>query len=163
MRQDMFRRSVLLLLCWSILGCGLLTDDYVPGEEFIIRSFDEFLVDASSVRGIYANYDVDSIVFAYESGVSTPLNTLSEKLLKNAWILQSERGNEIEFRRRKAPERIGGFFGLEVARVAANGNRICVGWLQLDSIDGKYDLEKDVESRWARSHLWPKYEECKSA
>lgn len=156
-------RSCCVVLLIALAGCDFLSMDYVPTHEQITKWFPALLVDATNIKGIYGNQDVDSSVFSYETTAKAPLQQISASLQSEGWKQQSGEESELSFERLRAPKPGAmPFHSLEIARVFHAGHKVCVGYLQLDSASGTFDRAKDVESRWATNTLWPKYESCKN-
>lgn len=157
------RSCPVVVVALALAGCDFLSMNYIPTQEQIAKWFPALLVEPTNIKGIYGNQDVDSSVFSYETTAQGPLKHISASLQTEGWKQQSGEGSERSFERLRAPKPGGmPFHSLEIARVFQIGRKVCVRYLQLDSITGTFDRAKDVESRWATNTLWPKYESCKN-
>lgn len=121
------------------------------------------LVEPSSIQGIYANKDVDSVIFSYQNSSTSFQASVIEKLQAEKWHFQAISGVEIIATKSK-PLGKGElqFYSFELVKVSINRGKACVGYLQIDTSSEANMQTETVETNWAAENLWPKYESCKS-
>lgn len=156
-------KTILIFFCIFLLaGCDALKMDYVPTEEQIRKHYSAMLVEPISIQGIYANIDVDSVVFSYKSNNLSFQSRIIERLQAEKWHLQAISGSEIVATKSKPPGQ--GelqFYTLQLVKLSMNQGKVCVGYLQIDTNSEANMQTETVETKWASEKLWPKYESCK--
>jgi hypothetical protein len=116
----------------------------------------ECILEGSHIQGIYVNYDVDSLVFAYTTSIEDADHfwaTLSGRLKKSGWEAREAVGDAQRFQRIIARS-------AEEVRITFRntGRRVTVAWVQADETDIVDDFEQTDESSFARAVIWPRFE-----
>lgn len=140
------------LISLSLMACDPLGMEYVPTNEQIQEWHSAFLIEPILIHGIYANQDVDSVLFSYTSKRKEPISELSKSLTSNQWKIHKSSATEAILYKT--------FRGLEVVKVGKSDGKICIGWVQAD---GAISINSQTnETKWANKNFWPKYEQCKN-
>ncbi len=123
-----------------------------------------FQVQATKVKGLYGNLDVDSIVFRYTTTAADKAS-FRTKLIKQAtaagWTELPEKDSAIRFERlRKKGNHV--FASAEEVRIKYSGDtkRVCVAWVQGDSVSDVASFAELSEAEFAESLIWPMLDEA---
>jgi len=155
------RNGLTVLALALAAGCNL--NSGTPSAEDISNyGISEFLVENQNVEGIYINYDVNAVVFRYETTSDGFWQSLDKVLAETDWELVED-GDRI--RRFQRPSKDGHFRSIEEARVALeeNSRRIVVAFVQADFSESESESESEMtfeesgEASYARDVVWPKF------
>jgi len=150
----------------TVGACDLLHMDYVPTPSELRESkrYAEFIVEETHLQGIYANQDVDSVIFTYKT------NIIDEK---SFWIQMDKVArdhewkmlpSEVNIRRyERIMPRTGKtvFYSAEEVRIACQPETmtITVAWVQADESKTINSFTDTYESGFADAVVWPKFNE----
>lgn len=158
--------AVSLLVCAAGVGLFLvLRMDYVPSAEKILafEHLRPFLVEASDIRGIYGNLDVDSAVFRYTTGVVEEefWRRIEQQVAGTAWTAIPPDGEIRRFQRVFPPKGQGRFWWVDELRVRyqRSTRKVVVAWVQADPTHGVSGLAECSEADFADRVIWPKLRE----
>lgn len=156
--------AVPVLVVGGLLGLAVLDAElmqYVPTADQI-RSREDlspFLVEASSVEGIYGNTDVDSVVFRYTAGVGEDefWRRVEQQLRGTRWAAVAPEGPVRRFQRVIPPEGQQMCWWVDEVRVRYRpGPRtVVVGWVQADPRRAVSGLSECSEAKFAERAIWP--------
>jgi hypothetical protein len=140
-----------LVMCLALLGCELAESTYEPSVHDVRVRLGGFVVpQATGLRPLYANGDVDSVVATY--CVPPPLQPVIDTMIRDArqdgWQYMDEGGGHLVFDRagRSRYERVD-------VRIPARSPCLALSFLQTDAKDASA-FGRSSEGDWARSELW---------
>ncbi|MBI5757270.1 MAG: hypothetical protein HZA46_01985 [Planctomycetales bacterium] len=154
------RSCTLLLLAFALTTASCVKSGTPSGHEIRGYKLDHFIVDDKGLVGDYVNFDIDSLVFHYETAV-TPVNEVWSRI--NARIADTgwtEKGSDSSYRRyvRVTPMEGQRKYGSsEEVRVAIRkaSSMIVVGYVQADS---ERAIEDTQEGEFAERVVWPLFD-----
>ena len=144
----------------SFLRCDFLNMEYIPEAGQLRANHSTFLIDDSNLQGVYANQDVDSVLFKY---MSTAKNeeafwaNLNMNAQAGGWKHVEQQDTFCRYERIIA--RPGQYSSAEDVRVAYNKKTrgVVVVWVQADESDVPKTFADTSESKWAERVIWPKF------
>lgn len=146
----------LVLVGLIVLPCGCSDSTPTSSEILQYGKVSECIVEGSHIRGIYVNYDVDTLIFAYTTNIQVPdefWKALSDRLTKAGWVARGDVGIARRFQRIIAQS------AEEVRITFQNADRrVTVAWVQADESSSVDDFEQTDESSFARAVVWPRFE-----
>ena len=157
--------AFILMILPGLEGCcNLLEMDYVPGAGQIRETLPELVAGGGGVEGLYANHDVDCLIFRYKlprAEKDSPkafLEALETSAGKKGWSVTGKGDEHLRLLRKG---KRGAAFSIEEARVAVipEKGKVYVAWVQGDEPKEAARMEEASEGEWAARHLWPKLEE----
>ena len=131
-------------------------------------SVQPFLQKPTSIRGVYYNIDVDSVVFAYRTKCDSQTTfwySLNKDLVKAGWHQVDSNGTFRAFGRME-PKGNRAVCSAEETRVAylEKSRAVVVAWVQGDSKTNVTSFsELDTEARFANGKIWPMFLETHGA
>lgn len=164
MTSTITRIGLLAAILVVVVSCGdFLGMEYVPTANVIREQLPELLVTGAEIEGVYGNYDVDCVLFAYDLprdatySVGQLLLELKDEASLRSWSVVHAGTEELRLRR---SQRAGILFSLEDTRVTIVGEQptVCVAWIQMDTFLRANDPDRTDEGKWAAKHFWPRYE-----
>lgn len=152
------------LLCFpviSLTGCK----SRIPSCDDIRaqKALTTFLVDDTSIRGVYQNVDVDSLVFTYKTSVAAEgdfWQQLVRSVKGSGWYELGPKGEVRQFERTSSRGNAM-FSSAELLRIAylSDKRRVVVGYVQADSSEENISFSETDEAGWAEKVIWPRFEE----
>ena len=153
------------ILLTSVVSCDFLHMDYVPTPKQIVASHSTFLVtpEPNSITGHYANMDVDSIVFTYNSissGHDAFWQSIDDASSARGWKCVAQDGNQRHYERIIPKTGQKAFHSGEQVRVyyRPSDNATVVAWVQGDSIEPIDNFDSMGEAAFADRTVWPKFD-----
>ena len=160
------RRLLAFAILAAFTGCDI--HSYVPTAEMLrdpTNPSGAFIIEEHDIYGIYANIDVDSAIYAYQTSVADEnvfWTAIDGNTADAQWTIVETRE---DYRRYiciipKTGEQM--FHSVEEVRVTFNpeSKRVIVAWVQSD----QRELPKDFptngpEGNFARTDVWPRFEQ----
>lgn len=130
-------------------------DGMPSSREVRAYKLDKFIVDESNLRGVYVNYDVDSLVFTYTTSQDDFWSTLQSRLADTKWKQIDQ--TDVIHRYERITPRNGKLGSSEEIRIAyrPHDRLVVVAWVQADTEESFADTS---EGHWAQGVIWPKFE-----
>jgi hypothetical protein len=124
-----------------------------------------FLLHPSSITGVYRNFDVDAVVFHYESKITDEAQfwrRLRHQAQEAGWLPakspesgDGSRGYEAFQRLKPKGELM--FASAEELRVAFLRDRVVVAYVQSDQSGEPTPVSQAAEGRFANQQIWPRF------
>lgn len=167
----MKRIAKVLALATLMSGCSFMSMEEVPSAP-LIKKWDAlapFLVKDRTIRGIYRNIDIDSLVFSYETSATDAKDfwiSVEANVATTKWSVVKSTPMTRDFERRfgKGDGSLGRpdmaiFSSAELLRVAfVPPQKVVVGYVQADSLSKSTSFAETHEARWAEKAIWPRFE-----
>jgi hypothetical protein len=124
-----------------------------------------FVIQPSSITGVYQNSDVDSVVFHYSTRLTDQAafwRELHNQARSSGWVhvvgaAETNGTREYETFQRLAPRRDLWFSSAEELRVAYRRDRIVVGYVQSDQQGEPKPVSQASEGRFAVQEVWRRF------
>ncbi len=139
----------------------------VPSADEIQKwsALQPFVIQPSSITGVYQNIDTDSVVFHYSTRLTDPTafwRELHNQARSSGWVhlaaaAETNSSREYETFQRLAPRGELWFSSAEELRVAYRRDRIVVGYVQSDQQGDPKPVSQASEGRFANRELWPRF------
>jgi hypothetical protein len=154
-----------LVLSAASVGCAEM--ERIPTHTEIREwpALQPFVLDPSSMTGVYRNIDVDAVVFHYESKITDEAQfwrQLRQQAHEAGWLLakRPEAGDGSRayqaFQRLKQKGELM-FASAEELRVAFLRDRVVVAYVQSDQSGEPKPVSQAAEGRFANRQIWPRF------
>lgn len=156
-RSDVWTGPIgVVLLGVTVLAAGCTNGMPTSREILAYRDVSECILQGSHIRGVYVNYDVDSLVFEYTTSIEDAdqfWKLLNDRLKKSGWESRESAGEAQRFQRIIARS-------AEEVRIVFHKTKrsVTVAWVQADESGTVDDFEQTDESTFAKAVVWPKFE-----
>ena len=156
-----------LILMFPLVGCGILSQDYVPSADQIKRSHSEWLIDHVDLKGVNRNMDVDSILFSYNTtseDSATFWGEIHGNVITENWELIEESDQTRRYQRIIPRSGQRAFHSAEETRVSYKDGHVVVAWVQADDSGSALptSVKSTGEGKWAETYVWPKFKNLTS-
>jgi hypothetical protein len=146
------------LLC---LGFWIASSmSYVPTAEQVLarKEFRPFLIEPSNVEGVYANADVDSVVFRYTTAADEPefWRRIEWQIAGSSWVAVAPEGAVRRFQRVIPPvgQQVSWWVDELRVRYRPADRSVAVGWVQADPRQAVAGLSECSEAGYAERAIW---------
>ena len=153
--------SATALVATVLVGCKSRTPS--PADIKAYKAVTPFLIRETSIRGVYWNIDVDSLVFTYTTSIAVEEDfwqRLAERIKGSQWH-ELEPGGRIRQFERTLPRGEAMFSSAEHLRIAYLDDKrtVVVAYVQADSSEEETSFSETNEARWADKWIWPMFDE----